>query len=110
MDFTFEDALKSGGASATILAIAGIGYKLLSMFCGKRVRSECCGHEATAAISVEVVQSPPPAPVEAQSVQRTPRPSVEKRSPVIRVSEASHHEIPSLDLESRVPTDQLART
>lgn len=58
MDFTFEDALKSGGASATILCIVGIVYKVVSKFCGHRVRSECCGHEATAAVSVEVVERP----------------------------------------------------
>ena len=58
----FEDAMKAGGASATIIAIVGIVFKLIQSFCGHRVRSECCGHEATAGVSVEAI--PPPVAVE----------------------------------------------
>lgn len=61
----FIDALKAGGASATILAIAGIGLKLLQTFCGHRLRSECCGREGTVGVAVE------------EMTPRGPRPSIE---------------------------------
>ena len=51
MDFT--DALKAGGVSATILAILGIVLKIFQSFCGHRLRSECCGKEATIGVGVE---------------------------------------------------------
>jgi hypothetical protein len=51
MDFT--DALKAGGASATIIAILGIAVKVFQSFCGHRLRSECCGKEATIGVGVE---------------------------------------------------------
>jgi hypothetical protein len=57
----FEDALKAGGASATIIAIVGIVFKVVQSFCGHRIRSECCGHTATAGVSVENI---PPVAVE----------------------------------------------
>lgn len=56
----FVDALKAGGASATILAIAAIGLKLLQTFCGHRIRSECCGHQGTVGVAME--NMPPVAP------------------------------------------------
>ena len=65
MDFT--DALKAGGASATLIAIAGIAYKIIRSFCGNRIRSECCDHEATVGVAVE------------QMTPRGPRPSIEVR-------------------------------
>lgn len=51
MDFT--DALKAGGASATIIAIVAIVYKITSAFCGHRIRSECCGHTGTVGVTTE---------------------------------------------------------
>lgn len=56
MDFT--DALKTGGASATLIAIIGIIMKVVNTFCGHRCRSECCGHQATAGVRVEAFPSP----------------------------------------------------
>ena len=70
MDLT--EALKAGGVSASILAIAGIAIKLIQTFCGHRLRSECCGREGTVGVSVEQI-SP-----------KAPRPSLE-----IRVAPAS---------------------
>lgn len=72
----FESALKAGGASATMIAIIGIAVKIFQSFCGHRVRSECCDHEATIGVAVE------------QMTPRGPRPSIEVRvvphpSPVI---------------------------
>jgi hypothetical protein len=61
----FSDALKAGGASATMIAIVGIAVKLFQSFCGHRFRSECCGREATVGVSVEDIP------------KRSPRPSVE---------------------------------
>jgi len=63
----FEDALKAGGVSATLITIIGIGVKLFQKFCGNRVRSECCGKEGTVGVVVE-----PMSP-------RAPRPSLEVR-------------------------------
>lgn len=54
----FEDALKAGGASATIITIIGIVFKITQSFCGNRIRSECCGHTATAGVSVEPITPP----------------------------------------------------
>lgn len=51
MDFT--DALKAGGASAAIISILGIVVKVIQSFCGHRLRSECCGREATVGVGVE---------------------------------------------------------
>lgn len=51
----FIDALKAGGASATIIAILGIAVKVVKSFCGHRIRSECCNHEATVGVSVEEI-------------------------------------------------------
>ena len=59
MDFT--DALKAGGASATIIAILGIVVKVFQSFCGHRLHSECCGHHATVGVKVENMPSPEPA-------------------------------------------------
>lgn len=51
MDFT--DALKAGGASATLIMIVGIAVKLIQSMCGHRIRSECCGHNGTVGVTVE---------------------------------------------------------
>ena len=51
MDFT--DALKAGGASATIIALLGIAVKVIQSFCGHRLHSECCGHHGTVGVVVE---------------------------------------------------------
>ena len=56
MDFT--DALKAGGASATLIAIVGIVGKILHSVCGHRIRSECCGREGTVGVKVENMPSP----------------------------------------------------
>lgn len=74
----FEDALKAGGASATIITIVGIAVKLFQSFCGNRLRSECCGREGTVGVAVE------------QMTPREPRPSIEVKvaedKPVPRAS------------------------
>ena len=51
MDFT--DALKAGGASATIILIVGIAVKVIQLACNHRIKSECCGHKGTIGIGVE---------------------------------------------------------
>lgn len=51
----FDDALKAGGASATMIAIVGIAVKIFQSFCGKRLRSECCGKEGSVGVSVEEI-------------------------------------------------------
>ena len=88
----FEDALKAGGASATILAIAGIALKLVQTFCGHRLRSECCGKEGTVGVAVE------------QMTPRSQRPSIEVRvdedKPAPRVSIVS----PSMTVGSPPPS------
>lgn len=61
MDFT--DALKAGGASATIITIFAIAYKVITTVCNHRVKSECCGKEGTMAISVAEVSPPHAKPV-----------------------------------------------
>lgn len=66
----FEDAMKAGGASASIIAIVGIGIKIVQSFCGHRIRSECCGHVGTAGVSVETI--PPPVVIEIPSVRPSP--------------------------------------
>ena len=58
MDFT--DALKAGGASATLIAIVGIAVKIFQSFCGHRLRSECCGREGTVGVSVEQISPKAP--------------------------------------------------
>jgi hypothetical protein len=59
MDFT--DALKAGGASATLIAIVGIIVKVVTSVCGHRCRSECCNKEITAGVKVESFRTPPKA-------------------------------------------------
>jgi hypothetical protein len=69
MDFT--DALKAGGASATIISIFAIVYKVVANVCNHRVKSECCGKEGSVAISVAEVSPPhakPHAPVAPDAV------------------------------------------
>ena len=65
MDFT--DALKAGGASATIIAIVGILYKVLNAFCGHRVRSECCGHTGSVGVITEEMSPRPTATVQTEA-------------------------------------------
>lgn len=76
----FDDAMKAGGASATIIAIVGIAFKLIQSFCGRRVKSECCGYTGSAGVSVEtiVVDIPPPPPPSVRAspmIAATPAPS-----------------------------------
>jgi hypothetical protein len=49
----FSDALKAGGASATMILIAGIAVKIIQMACNHRIKSECCGRKGTMGIGVE---------------------------------------------------------
>ena len=58
MDFT--DALKAGGASATIILIAVLVLKVLQNVCGHRLRSECCGRIGTMGVAVENITPPTP--------------------------------------------------
>lgn len=65
MDFT--DALKAGGASATLIMVVGVLVKVIQSFCGHRIRSECCGRSGTIGVSIEDIspkpklEIPPPA-------------------------------------------------
>lgn len=78
----FVDALKAGGASATILAIAGIGIKLIQTFCGHRIRSECCGREGSVGVSVEQMTPRGPRPsIEVRVVSDTPVPPADTAAP-----------------------------
>jgi len=80
----FEDALKAGGASATIIALVGIGVKVIQSFCGHRLRSECCGHTGTIGVGVENMtprKDTPKETIEEPTASvaiavRTPRPSL----------------------------------
>lgn len=58
----FSDALKAGGASATLILIVGIALKIVQSFCGHRIRSECCGRKATVGITVENMPPQQPSP------------------------------------------------
>ena len=91
----FESALKAGGASATMIAIVGIGIKLFQSFCGKRLRSECCGAEGTMGVSVE-------------EIPRGPRPSIEVRvlphTPALRDDTA----VPDTTAERSLPPSPKA--
>jgi hypothetical protein len=49
----FKAALEAGGISASLIAILGVAYKVIQSFCGHRLRSECCGREATVGVNVE---------------------------------------------------------
>jgi hypothetical protein len=49
----FSDALKAGGASATMILIVGLVFKVVQMTCNRRIRSECCGRKGTLGIGVE---------------------------------------------------------
>jgi hypothetical protein len=70
MDFT--DALKAGGASATIISIFAIVYKVVVNVCNHRVKSECCGKEGTMAISVAEISPPHAKPHAATEVAVVP--------------------------------------
>lgn len=52
------DSLKAGGVSATLILVVAVAFKLVTSICGHRLRSECCGRVATAAISVEPTTPP----------------------------------------------------
>lgn len=88
----FVDALKAGGASATILAIVGIGIKLLQTFCGHRLRSECCGREGTVGMAVE------------EMTPRGPRPSIEVRVVPDMPAQPADTVAPSKKEDSRPPS------
>jgi hypothetical protein len=77
MDFT--DALKAGGASATLIAIVGIIIKIIQSTCGHRIRSECCGRTATIGVKVEAMNSPKPTSDESKP-DRSARPSLETKA------------------------------
>lgn len=85
----FESALKAGGASATMIAIAGIAYKILRSFCGNRLRSECCEHEASVGVTVE------------QMTPRGPRPSIEVRVVPDMPAPPADRDAPSKKADSR---------
>lgn len=66
--------LATGGASATMIAIAGLIYKIIQGVCNKRLRSECCDHQGSIGVAVE------------EMPKREPRASVEVKihpSPII---------------------------
>ena len=71
----FSDALKAGGASATLISIVGIVIKIIQSTCGHRLKSECCGKTATIGVKVESMNSPKPTANE--SKDRSARPSLE---------------------------------
>ena len=96
MDFTFTDALETGGVSATLILIVGIGVKLFQKFCGNRVRSECCGKEGTVGVVVEpmsprasrpsletvrVVPGTPPMPTRTADLDKTSTAASRTQSP-----------------------------
>jgi hypothetical protein len=68
-----QTALTAGGASASMIAVAGLIYKILQSFCGKKLRSECCDHEAT--IGVVVDDMPKREPRQSIEVKVVPHPS-----------------------------------
>ncbi len=72
------DALKAGGASATMIVVVGVLIKVVQTFCGHRLRSECCGREGTVGMSIETIEQKPVAPVQAEViVVKSARPSLE---------------------------------
>jgi hypothetical protein len=75
----FSDALKAGGASATLIAIIGITVKIIQSFCGKRLRSDCCGHTASIGMNVENMSPQRKQPTEGITtvVVRSARPSLD---------------------------------
>jgi hypothetical protein len=72
----FMDALKAGGASATMIVIAGVLIKVVQTFCGHRLRSECCGKEGTVGVSIETIEQKPVVQPEI-IVVKSPRSSLE---------------------------------
>ena len=81
----FVDALKAGGASATIIAIVAIVYKIISSICGHRVRSECCGKEGSIGIVAEAYSS------QSHPTQLPPPANPNPPSPVLRSVETPEH-------------------
>lgn len=78
----FSDALKAGGASATLIAIVGIVIKLIQSTCGHRLKSECCGKTASIGVKVESMNSPKhnESTSESTIVVRSARPSIETKA------------------------------
>lgn len=106
MDFT--DALKAGGASATLIAIIGIAIKIIQSTCGHRLKSECCGKTATIGVKVESMNSPKhneSSTSESIVVVRSNRPSLETKvdrsSPVLESKPAPVEVLPA-DLQARL--------
>ena len=97
-DFGLVDSLKAGGASAVLISLGAIAYKLIKAFCGHRVRSECCGHEGTVGVKVEPMRSQ----------RRTPRNSIEQKqvSPKLSPSATAPVDIdvPKFTLEAPAPS------
>lgn len=106
MDFT--DSLKAGGASATLIAIITIAYKVIKSTCGHRLKSECCGKTASIGVNVESMNSPKHEQSTLESttvVVRSARPSLETRvdrsSPVLEPKPAPAGALPA-DLQARL--------
>lgn len=74
----FSDALKAGGASATLILIVAVAVKVLQMALNRRLRSECCGRTFTAGVRVETMSSPE------KSIEL---PSSRKNSVIVEVKE-----------------------
>lgn len=66
--------MKAGGASATIIALVGIGVKVIQSFSSHRLRSECCGYTSTIGVGVENMTPRKDTPKEAVA----PNPTVEQ--------------------------------
>ena len=48
--------LQTAGISTTMITVIGIIGIIIKNICGHRVRSECCGREATAGVTVEAME------------------------------------------------------
>jgi hypothetical protein len=107
MDFT--DALKAGGASATIITIIAVAVKLVQSICGHRIRSECCGHTASIGMNVENMSPHPKQPTEGLTtvVVRSARPSLDletkdRPEAVVKEKPESKPEDLPIDLQARL--------
>lgn len=109
MDFT--DALKAGGASATLIAIIGIAIKVIQSLCGHRIRSECCGHSASIGMNVENMSPKIKAPSEAITTVeiRSARPSLETKDRLETTVQEKHEQIPAVKSAPDLPIDIQAR-
>ena len=117
MDFT--DALKAGGASATIMSIVAIAYKIVQSVCGHRLRSDCCGREGTIGIATEVmtprshpsvlpVQANPNPPSPLLKSAGMPEDSLSE-SALERPKRPSAQEVLLVDLESRLKAIEVVK-